>query len=106
MISNKVMKKFYEFIGTLCKLISKPAKDKLLHFILGYIIFDYCISTFYRFGLHFILNISFSLFIVSIFIIGKEFVDKKEYNEFDIWDIISSYLGVILKGIALMILVV
>lgn len=106
MINNRIMKKFYEFIGMLCKLISKPAKDKLLHFILGYIIFDYCLSAFERFELHFILNISLSLFIVSFCIIGKEFIDKKVYNGFDIWDIISSYLGVILKGIALTILVV
>ena len=100
------MKKFYEIIGTVCKFIGKITKDKLLHFILGYIIFDYCLSVFDRFGLHFILNISLSFLIVSFCIIGKELIDKKVYNGFDIWDIIASYLGVILKGIALMILVV
>lgn len=99
------MKKFYKFIGTLCALISKPNKDKFIHFIIGYIIFDYSLSVFNRFGLDLIYNILFSLFIVSLCVIGKEVIDKKVYNGFDIWDIVASYLGAIFKGIALMILV-
>ncbi len=97
---------FYNWIKTFCNLLAKPAKDKILHFALGYIVFDYFFSICVALELILWLNILLSVLMVTIVIFGKEVVDEKNYNGFDLFDLLASYLGVLLKAGALTILVV
>lgn len=88
-------------ISILCNTISKIPKDKLLHYIAGYVIFDCCFTFIYNFDISNILNILTSFLITTAFILGKEIIDEELYNGFDIYDIIASYIGVITKVILL-----
>lgn len=77
--------------------IGRIDKDKILHYLLSYVIFDFFLSLFERFDLSDWLNITLSLVIVSIAIFGKEAIDEKEYNGWDWYDILAGYLGVLTK---------
>ena len=92
-------------ISNICYWIGKISKDKILHYLLSYIIFDFFLCLFERFNLSDWLNITLSLVIVSIAIIGKEVIDEKEYNGWDLYDILAGYLGVITKLVFLLIVI-
>lgn len=92
-------------ISNICSWIGRIAKDKILHFLLSYMIFDYTLSACVRLDFSLLLTFTFSLLIVSCAIIGKEFIDKKEYNSFDWWDIVAGYLGVIVKLIPFLVMI-
>ena len=92
-------------ISKLCTFIASVDKDKLLHFIISYIIFDFCLSILCRFPLPTFINILTSFTIVSVFIVGKEIIDKIDYNGFDWKDILAGYLGVLVKLILFIIMI-
>ena len=92
-------------VGNICYWIGRIAKDKILHFLLSYMIFDYALSACVRFGFATWLTLTLSLLIVSCAIVGKELIDKKEYNGFDWWDIVAGYLGVIAHIIPFLIMI-
>ena len=89
-----------------CFAIAKYAKDKILHFLLGYVICDYSLSVFERLFRTWYISFTISVVIVTIFIIGKEIIDKKSGELFDKKDILAGYLGVLLKIISFLIFVV
>lgn len=93
-------------INKLCTYISGFAKDKILHFLVGYIVLDFCLSLGQQFNFGVILNSILSYAIVSVLIISKEFLDKKQSNSFNWCDILVGYLGVIVKFIIFIIQVV
>lgn len=92
-------------ISNICYWIGRIAKDKILHYLLSYIIFDFFLSLFERVDLSNWFNITLSLVIVSIAIFGKEVIDEKEYNGWDWYDILAGYLGVITKLIFFLIII-
>lgn len=92
-------------ISNICYWIGRIAKDKILHFFLSYMIFDYALSACVRLDFSLWLTLTFSLLIVSCAIIGKELIDKKKYNGFDWWDVVAGYLGVIAKLIPFLIMI-
>lgn len=89
---NKIGKIIKEF----CFNIAKIAKDKILHFSIAYIIFDFCLSIFNRYCNN-IVTILYSLIVVSVFIIFKEILDKRSGEIFDTKDILAGYIGVCVK---------
>lgn len=95
-----------KIIKDVCFAIARHAKDKILHFLLGYVICDYSLSIFGRTGWNYHISLILSIIAVTIFIIGKEIIDKKSGELFDKKDILAGYLGVLLKIISFLILVV
>ncbi len=95
-----------KMIKDVCFAITKYAKDKILHFLLGYVICDYSLSIFERLFKNCHISLILSIVAVTIFIIGKEIIDKKSGELFDKKDILAGYLGVLLKVISFLILVV
>lgn len=93
-------------IKDICFAIAKYDKDKILHFLLGYVICDYSLSVFERIDWNYYISLIFSIVVVTVFIIGKEIIDKKNGGIFDKKDILAGYLGVLLKIMAFLILVV
>ena len=93
-------------ISNICRLIGKIDKDKILHFLICYVIFDYCLSIGEHFNFNIILTLISSFIIVSFLIFWKEIIDKNEYNGFNWCDIFAGYIGVIAKTIPFMIQVV
>ena len=93
-------------ISNICRLIGKIDKDKILHFLICYVIFDYCLSIGKHFNFNIILILISSFTIISSLIFLKEIIDKNEYNGFDWYDILAGYVGVIAKTIPFMIQVV
>lgn len=92
-------------ISKICQHIAKIEKDKLLHFIIPYIIFDFCLTIISKLPVHNILNIIISIIITSIFVIGKEIIDKIKYNGFDWKDILAGYIAITFKLILFIILI-
>ena len=93
-------------ISNICHLIGKIDKDKILHFLICYIIFDYCLSIGEHFNFNIILTLISSFIIISSLIFLKEVIDEKEYNGFNWYDILAGYIGVITKTIPFIIQVV
>ena len=93
-------------ISNSCRLIGKIDKDKILHFLICYVIFDYCLSIGEHFNFNIILTFISSFIIISSLIFLKEIIDKNEYNGFDWYDILAGYIGVIAKTIPFIIQVV
>lgn len=92
-------------ISNICYWISRIAKNKILHFLISYMIFNYTTSACIRLNFPLWLNLTISLLVVSCAIIGKELIDKKEYNGFDWWDIVAGYLGVVANLIPFLIMI-
>lgn len=87
-------------ISKLCSYIASFPKDKILHFLLCYIMFDYLLV----FSSRLISNIELATLvafgIMNIIIYGKELYDStKPNNKFDWHDVIAGYLGIELKFI-------
>ena len=95
-----------KMIKDVCFAITKYTKDKILHFLLGYVICDYNLSIFERFFRTWYISLTLSIAAVTIFIIGKEIIDKKSGELFDRKDILAGYLGVLLKIISFLIFVI
>ena len=93
-------------ISNICRLIGKIDKDKILHFLICYIIFDYCLSIGEHFNFNIILTLIGSFIIISFLIFLKEIIDENKYNDFNWYDILAGYIGVIAKTIPFMIQVV
>ena len=93
-------------ISNICCLIGKIDKDKILHFLICYVIFDCCLSIGEHFNFNTELTFIGSFIIVSFLIFLKEVIDKNEYNGFNWYDILAGYIGVITKIIPFMIQVV
>ena len=93
-------------ISNICHLIGRIDKDKILHFLICYIIFDYCLSIGEYFNFNTKLTFISSFIIVSFLIFLKEVIDENEYNGFNWCDIFAGYIGVIAKTIPFMIQVV
>ena len=93
-------------ISNICRWIANIYKDKILHFLICYIIFDYCLSIGEHFNFNTELTFISSFVIVSFLIFWKEVIDKKQYNCWDWYDILAGYIGVITKTIPFMIQVV
>ena len=93
-------------ISNICYLIRRIAKDKILHFLICYIIFDYCLSIEEYLNFNIELTFISSFVIVSFLIFWKEAINKKQYNSFDCYNILAGYIGVIAKIIPFMIQVV
>ena len=93
-------------ISNICRLIGKIDKDKILHFLICYVIFDYCLSIGEYFNFNIILTLISSFTIISSLIFLKEVIDENEYNGFNWYDILAGYIGVITKTISFMIQVV
>ena len=93
-------------ISNICRWIANIDKDKILHFLICYVIFDYCLSIGEHFNFNIILTLIGSFIIISSLIFWKEVIDKNEYNGFNWYDILAGYIGVITKIIPFMIQVV
>lgn len=93
-------------ISNICYWIGRIAKDKILHFLLCYLIVDYCLSIGQHFNLSILLNSIIAFVVVSAMIFLKETVDEKQYHGWDWYDILAGYIGVIAKTIAFTIQVV
>ena len=93
-------------ISNICRLIGKIDKDKILHFLICYVIFDCCLSIGEHFNFNTELTFIGSFIIISFLIFWKEAIDKNQYNGFDWCDILAGYIGVIAKTIPFMIQVV
>ena len=93
-------------ISNICRFIGKINKDKILHFLICYVIFDYCLSIEEHFNFNIMLTFISSFIIISSLIFLKEVIDKNEYNGFDWYDILAGYIGVIAKTISFIIQVV
>lgn len=52
------------------------------------------------------ISLTLSIVVITIFIIGKEIIDKKSGELFDRKDIFAGYLGVLLKVISFLMFVV
>lgn len=101
-----MISKICNLIKDFCNCLAKPAKDKILHFLIGYIAFDYTLNAYDRLGLHYWITFVLAFVTVTICMVVKELIDKKNYNTFDIFDLIAGYLGILLKIGAFYILVV
>lgn len=93
-------------INNICYWIGRITKNKILHFLICYIIFDYCLSIGEYLNFNIELTFISSFVIVSFLIFWKEAINKKQYNHFDEYNIIAGYIGVIAKIIPFMIQVV
>ena len=93
-------------ISNICYWIGRIAKDKILHFLLCYLIVDYCLSIGEYFNFNIILTFIISFIIISSLIFLKEAIDENQYNGFNWYDILAGYIGVIIKTIPFMIQVV
>lgn len=93
-------------ISNICYWIGRIAKDKILHFLICYIIFDYCLSIGEYLNFNIELTFISSFVIVSFLIFWKEVIYKKQYNHFNWYNILAGYIGVITKIIPFMIQVV
>lgn len=93
-------------INNICYWIGRIAKDKILHFLLCYLIVDYCLSIGQHFNLSILLNSIIAFIVVSAIIFLKEIVDEKQYHGWNWYDILAGYIGVIAKAIAFIIQVV
>lgn len=93
-------------ISNICNRIGRIAKDKILHFLICYVIFDYCLSIGEHFNFNIILTFISSFIIISSLIFLKEVIDENKYNGFDWYNIIAGYIGVIAKTIPFIIQVV
>ena len=93
-------------ISNICCWIGKIAKDKILRFLICYIIFDYCLSIGEHLNFNIELTFISSFVIVNFLIFWKETINKKQYNSFDWYNILAGYIGVIAKMIPFMIQVV
>lgn len=91
-----MISKVGKIIKDICFDIAKIAKDKILHFSIAYIIFDFCLSIFNRYC-NDIITILYSFLVVSCFIIFKEILDKRSGEIFDKKDILAGYIGVCVK---------
>ena len=93
-------------ISNICCWIRKIDKDKILHFLICYIIFDYSLSIGEYLNFNIELTFISSFVIVSFLIFWKEAINKKQHNRFDGYNIFVGYIGVIAKIISFMIQVV
>lgn len=93
-------------INNICYRIGRIAKDKILHFLICYVIFDYCLSIGEHFNFKTTLTFISSFIIISSLIFLKEAIDENKYNGFDWYDILAGYIGVIAKTIPFIIQVV
>lgn len=93
-------------ISNICRLIGRIDKDKILHFLICYVIFDYCLSIGEYFNFNITLTFISSFIIISSIIFLKEVIDENKYNGFNWYDILAGYIGVITKTIPFMIQVV
>lgn len=93
-------------ISNICYWIGRIDKDKILHFLVCYVIFDYCLSIGEHFNFNIILTLISSFIIISSLIFLKEVIDENKYNGFDWYDILAGYIGVIAKTIPFIIQVV
>ena len=93
-------------ISNICRWIGRINKDKILHFLICYVIFDYCLSIGEHLNFNTELTFISSFVIVSFLIFWKEAIDENQYNGFNWSDILAGYIGVIVKTIPFMIQVV
>lgn len=93
-------------INNICNWIGKIDKDKILRFLICYIIFDYCLSIGEHLNFNIELTFISSFVIVSFLIFWKEAIDKKQYNSWNWYNILAGYTGAIAKIISFMIQVV
>ena len=93
-------------INNICYWIGRIAKDKILDFLICYIVFDYCLSIGKYFNFNIELTFISSFITVSFLIFLKEAIDEKRYKGFDWYDILAGYIGVIAKTIPFIIQVV
>lgn len=92
-------------ISKICQQIATIQKDKVLHFICSYLIFDFCLNIISKFPISNFWNIIISFIIVTIFIIGKEIIDQVKYKGFDWKDILAGYIAVIAKLLLFIIMI-
>lgn len=87
----------------LSRMIELIQKDKLLHYIVAYLIFDICFSVGERYDINTYLNslIAFGVSTIAIFL--KEVLDEIDYNGWSWGDILAGYLGVLTKIILILI---
>lgn len=98
--------KFTLWIKSTCSKFAKIPFDKLLHFILAYIIFDASIALFAKLSLPFVINYASSFAITLLALVGKEVVDEINYKGFDIEDILAGFFAIVLKTLIIIFLVV
>lgn len=78
--------------------IANIPKDKILHFILCYILTDLILSILYTCYVSIFNSVYITLAFTTIVIFAKEFLDKYVQKTFFDWkDVLAGYIGVILK---------
>lgn len=80
-------------ISKLCNWIAKIPHDKLLHFIIVYLITDFVLS------ISHVVNYTptIATAVITVFIFLKEHIDEYKYNGFSWLDVLAGYIGYITK---------
>lgn len=87
-------------INKLLHLLASPAKDKILHCFIGYVIFDLCLAVCEAFSFNDWQTYEIAFLVILAFIFGKEVYDNNQpKNKFDWKDIYAGLIGVGIKFI-------
>lgn len=78
-------------------------KDKILHFIAGYIITVIFSYTAYNLELEY--HQGYGIIASLLIGISKELWDYYDYGKFDVWDLFSTLLGAFFGGLVMVLLV-
>lgn len=77
--------------------IGSIPKDKILHFLIPYLVADVCFTLGAIINLSLLLTLLISILVPSVLILGKELLDQIRYKGWDNKDIIAGYVGVGVK---------
>lgn len=92
-------------ISKICNWLGGIPTDKVLHFVVAYILFDILVTVITKCSVSTIDSILISFLIVSACIFAKETIDKYSYDLFDWYDVLAGYLGMMAKLILLVIFI-
>lgn len=84
-------------ISSICYWISKIQQDKLLHFIIAYLIVDIVLSVCCHFNLVYWIGIVIGVCIALLATIVKELDDKRQWDDWSWLDILASCVGIVIK---------
>lgn len=92
-------------ISKICNWLGRIPTDKIIHFVVAYIIFDVIISVLTICNVSIIDSVIISFLITSACIFSKEAIDNYSYGLFDWYDVLAGYIGVITKLLILIIFI-
>lgn len=84
-------------ISSICYWISKVPQDKLLHFIIAYLIVDISTSVCCHFSLDNWIGLVIGASIALLATIIKELDDKRQWDDWSWLDILASCVGIVVN---------